>query len=1360
EVGLGDGGWIDLDAAKAAAFNAFPLELARVGFGSEAGGRRWIGFNGGLKLAKPLPLASTVEGLRISWDPAAADVAKSVSVTLNGVGVALTMPGAFHLEGKVAFFDDKGDKGFKGHVDLDLLSLQISVEADLVIAKKGTVTYFYVYLSMDLPSGIPLPFAGSAIYGFKGLVASNLTPKRNPDDDWYHGWYKRAPVGATSFEKWRPEKGAWAVGIGARVGSAPDSAFMLSVNALLVVAGPGPVVLMVGTGDIAKKTSNDPTQEGAFDALLVVDVPAKRFQANLGATYKVDGLLDLRGSAEFAFSWARPQPADLWHLYAGEKSPESRRWQASLLGVFTANAWFQVWRDRANLGGWVGFAEDWKFGPLSAWVNASIEGEANVNFDPPQFDGTLRLIGEGGAEVFGYGFDIAAWATVEAKGPSPKFVGFAIAFKVSVDLWLIEFSYEGDLSLSWGNRTPPPAAVDPVLERVAVEHMKVDEGRDLLAAGQAGGGAVPPDVRPVLVFRRPVRDLPALGLPGTAAWPAPDEVPPAKFSYRLAHVALWRDGTVIATAGRASVQGSSLTISGEPSIPGPVGSIVELDDQPGTRYEVTASAPGSLTVAGSPPAGVHTYRLTSKPVQLGLSISGATRGDFGTVVVTLAVAPGVSSGALAGGVLTAPGGAWAIAGNSGNTITLRGPDLPPTGPAIATAPLVAPLSGAWLPVSDEVPPGQTTLMLGAKTPFAWFRHNAPATLPAFSVNGPAYGCGPSPRENLVCETFASLMPGPLRGRFRTGSLAGAASGDVSVVTRSSPSSRRVLHMRSRPNAPATIALFFDPPANRVVLHFAETRGVELAFRNFERREREEVGNAEKVVKLTGEISRVTVHGSLATLEKVCSSPEWRCTAFEPGTVRAGATGRQSVAGVAFEPQGVMSVEGHDLVVRPRGAAAPADERPGKALAESARCTIHLPRRVSRARITLAVTRVVRAYAGAKQVGDFTATAGEEVEIAPRGWLDRIVVFGAPDLRIRRVCYTTGEPGWSEDELDSWQRSVTQSVEALYRRDPVLAPGSYRLEVISGVDDEADAASPSWDTHSYAMEVGMPPGLAGKVGEAYPAGGPLSDLALYVARTVPVSGGRPHYTAYDAALDFNVSYASQMFLLSKAPMTLSVRDSNGTDLRRSGVNLWGHDPELGLSPVEEEWMKALHGDGSDACVAIDPAKIPRAERVVAAGPLLAPSQLHTASLEALGTKLFSFDFVSSQFASFLEHVGTFDGRCRKVVTQNPGTSHVAAAKSAIAAAASALAAAVATWGTRRQAALEPGAARGVIDGFAQARKDVAAARAALAVARSESYSQIVASYGTPVPGESPLPDHVEVTRLPNALLVTGPEPMHF
>ncbi|HEX2295151.1 MAG TPA: hypothetical protein VHN37_07575, partial [Actinomycetota bacterium] len=46
------------------------------------------------------------------------------------------------------------------------------------------------------------------------------------------------------------------------------------------------------------------------------------------------------------------------------------------------------------------------------------------------------------------------------------------------------------------------------------------------------------------------------------------------------------------------------------------------------------------------------------------------------------------------------------------------------------------------------------------------------------------------------------------------------------------------------------------------------------------------------------------------------------------------------------------------------------------------------------------------------------------------------------------------------------------------------------------------------------------------------------------------------------------------------------------------------------------------------------------------------------------------------------------------------------------------------------------------------------------ARSESYSQIVASYGTPVPGESPLPDHVEVTRLPNALLVTGPEPMHF
>src|SRR5204863_224703 len=78
--------------------------------------------------------------------------------------------------------------GFRGHGHLGLPALKLAVDADIVVGRLSTgETFFYFYLAIDLPAGIPLFNTGAAFYGFQGLVANNMAPGRKADEPWYHG---------------------------------------------------------------------------------------------------------------------------------------------------------------------------------------------------------------------------------------------------------------------------------------------------------------------------------------------------------------------------------------------------------------------------------------------------------------------------------------------------------------------------------------------------------------------------------------------------------------------------------------------------------------------------------------------------------------------------------------------------------------------------------------------------------------------------------------------------------------------------------------------------------------------------------------------------------------------------------------------------------------------------------------------------------------------------------------------------------------------------------------------------------------------------------------------------------------------
>jgi hypothetical protein len=66
-----DGGWISLPEVFTLDLGGFKIDVDELGLGAEEdSGRQWFGFSGGIRLIEGIPLSASVEGLKVSWDPA------------------------------------------------------------------------------------------------------------------------------------------------------------------------------------------------------------------------------------------------------------------------------------------------------------------------------------------------------------------------------------------------------------------------------------------------------------------------------------------------------------------------------------------------------------------------------------------------------------------------------------------------------------------------------------------------------------------------------------------------------------------------------------------------------------------------------------------------------------------------------------------------------------------------------------------------------------------------------------------------------------------------------------------------------------------------------------------------------------------------------------------------------------------------------------------------------------------------------------------------------------------------------------------------------------------------------------------
>jgi hypothetical protein len=1367
-----EGGWLDVAKAKSGPLSGFPLQITRIGFGLEKDGRAWVGLNGSIKLHESLPAGVSVEGLKVSWKEGG-----PVNFSLEGIGVELAVKGTFSFVGKAAFFQTDEASGFRGSIKLSLDTVGLKIDVGLMVGRTNNGTFFfYLFIDVELPVGIPLFSTGAAIYGFAGLLAVNLRPARIDAEHWYHGYYKRAPVGITGPEKWAVQRDAFAIGVGTTIGSMPDTGYAVSAKVLLVLSLPGPRILLQGKGSfIEKKPENkDETKEGTFEALLVLDTPAKLFQANLAITFKMGALLEVGGGVDAAFSWADQPPAEAWHVYVGEKDPVERRVHAKVLEFLKGDTWLMINRPHYvespdalahqrigdfELGGSLRLGVDYDFTVVKVWLHASIFAQAAVTWEPQQILADVELNGSAGIAALGMELSAELNAQAHVKASKPFYFGASVAVDIKVNLIFFKWEFHEEISIEYTR----PALPDYVRDFVAIkaDHLKASEARNL------AGAVVPPDARPVVIFSKPVRDLAWFGAPGDPELPVED-LHGREVSYQLRHVVLLaNDGTdtapiwrMVSAAGRARVSGASVEFVGInaaanalPDLTGAELRLFNVGDTTGQLLGLSAGGGNTATVAGNAPQGELCYRLSAVRAAADVVIADVDDVGFGQVEATLA-------GVLAnpqrfrGGVLGSGGTRWDIVNATATSVRLQASTgtAPAAGNATLAGPDPARLGGAWQAAGEPVESGgsSTRLQVWARTPYAMFRYNELETLGNLDALDPDYACGPTPVEQPVCTRFEDLPAGALAAAFGSAGIQGTHDGTVSAV--GGAGGPKVLAFDR--TTMTTMTLTFDPPADAVWITAARQEyGVIRAFSGGVNVSEKSLQQRPDRYRFDGGIDCIEIQAQDARIEEICYTPGWTCVGFE-NTFPGNSSGDVGYAGLHFASAAILRVVDGVLHAAPRkrglsgatilrskrlgafGAGESADmtviEVPGlqaafiaatpllgdvhfkpgprtvtplpprsKRAAAAPRAmaklqagadlpiarlaiqngeiwdrdrhrvmplvtlTIEFPRPVTRARVRLGqVAANAVALAGTLHVATAAGAAGGSIALYADphaiGWFNRVVLTAPGEIQIAEVCTDRGDFGWQRYQQWTWRQGVKRSIESLYTDDAVLPPGRYELRVHTAAVVTGEEPITEDFVAQAAFTVGPPPGFAPPLVNPmptgadprawnYPEGGPLTQIATYVDRTLPADGARLWYRRLDTAVGFNENYVTRMYLEADEELRVFVLNASDVALRNGTRHVWASG-SAALDATTSLYVRTLAGDGTDACASIDVSRIALPEAVSAgAGELLDASSLHRSQLRTrrTDTVVHQFAFTTSLFASFAHLAACFDGLCPRL-----------------------------------------------------------------------------------------------------------------
>jgi hypothetical protein len=488
-----DGGWINLPKSARVSLGGFGLELTRAGLGSEPNGAHWFGVSGTLSLAEGVPITATVDGLKIRWDQNGL-----IGIELSGIALSFQVEGVLSFSGAIHY--DNHTRRFDGQGQIQLVALQLSVGARVVIGRRNDYSYFYIYLLLQSPVGVPLFTTGLAFYGFEALYGHHLEPNKSPQELWFRDWYLRPEVGAVDARKWIDHQGSQAFGAGILLATAFDAGYSLSTKGLLILVLPGPILLLDLKANFLRDPSaiSRPNAQALFSALAVFDGRNGTLQIGIQPHYVFpDGgeLIDISGVAEGFFSFSDP---GAWYIYLGRRERE-KRIRATLLEIFQANAYLMLDARSFELGGFVGYDASLEAGPVVLALKSYMEGFARVSWRPKQIKGELQMQGGVRFSVAGIGFGLNFGAIVAAQAPQPFDVMAALMLHVGLPWPIPDLDIKA--KLEW--QSPGPARITAPLQALGIEQLASHASWKLDDQSEP---VVPLDGRISLLFERGVND--------------------------------------------------------------------------------------------------------------------------------------------------------------------------------------------------------------------------------------------------------------------------------------------------------------------------------------------------------------------------------------------------------------------------------------------------------------------------------------------------------------------------------------------------------------------------------------------------------------------------------------------------------------------------------------------------------------------------------------------------------------------------------------------------------------------------------------------------------------------------------------
>jgi hypothetical protein len=521
------GGRLDLPEQLTLDLGGFQLYVSSIGFGrvEDAADQRYFLLSGGLRLVDGLEVGADFKGLQVTWDAGGL-----VGVTLDGITVTMEIENTLSFTGTVLMERTDDQIRFLGEIDVVLHCVDgLAMHAGLLVGRSGGESYLFIDLGIDLPTGIPIANTGVAIYGFQGLGGYQVAPNRTADEHWYEDWYKGSPLGV-GVTKWDFKNDAFAVGAGVTVGTLADNGFTFTAKVVLVVAIPGPIVMLAGKANILKNRAalSDPSEEPIFDSLALFDGNTGELLFNLGAQYEIPQVLSIDGGAAAYFDLDNPVA---WYFHLGEK-PEEKRLSAEVLSIFRALAYFTIDSTAVEMGTWVGLDKTYSYGPVKIKLAAWIEGYGLLIYDPMYVEASLSIGGELSLKVFGFGFGFLLEAYLRVRAPEPWHLNASITVKLDLPWPLDDLSV--DASLEWGSDGPAELPSSP-LKAVGGTHPIVTaawemEGIDFTGTPPSSGpwsSTVPGSVaNPVL----PLDTLVALGFNRSIGSPTGNTIPAPQMS--------------------------------------------------------------------------------------------------------------------------------------------------------------------------------------------------------------------------------------------------------------------------------------------------------------------------------------------------------------------------------------------------------------------------------------------------------------------------------------------------------------------------------------------------------------------------------------------------------------------------------------------------------------------------------------------------------------------------------------------------------------------------------------------------------------------------------------------------------------